>query len=184
MAHFAELWLPILLAAVAAFALSAVFHMALPWRRKEWGPLARSEGLRAALSPLPPGQYAFPAPTDPKQGMTKAWMEAWAMGPSGWVVIAPRGPIRMGRNMGLTFLTYLAVAFMVAYVADLGLGSSPGFLDVLRISSTTGFLTLGVATIFNSIWYARPWRVYLMDAGEALVIAFAMAGLLGWLWPR
>jgi hypothetical protein len=86
--------------------------------------------------------------------------------------------------MALSFLVFLAVAFMAAYTAAHALGPAPRYLAVFRIVGTVGTLAFGVAPIFSSIWYDRPWRAYLADAVDALLFGLAMAGVFGWLWPR
>ncbi len=45
-------------------------------------------------------------------------------------------------------------------------------------------MSFGLGTIFNSIWYHRPWRVYLSDVIDAVLFGLCMAGVFGWLWPR
>src|SRR5512141_2550143 len=104
MSVVAQLWLPILVSAALVFVLSAASHMVLPWRKGEWGRITDFAALQAALQALPPGQYAFPAAPDPREQMKPEWLERWAKGPSGWLTVAPRRPIRMGRNMALSFL--------------------------------------------------------------------------------
>jgi hypothetical protein len=184
MAFVAHLWLPILLSAAACFVLSAASHMALPWRKGEWRRVTDFQALQAALRGLAPGTYTFPAAPEPRQQMTPEWVERWSKGPSGWLTLAPPGPIRMGRNMALSFLVFLGVAFMAAYLGTHALGPAPRFGRVFRIVGTVAVLSFGVGPIFNSIWYNRPWRAYLSDVLDALVFALAMALLFGWLWPR
>jgi hypothetical protein len=184
MAFVASLWLPILLSAVLVFFLSAASHMALPWRRGEWKRITDFAALQAALRDLPPGIYAFPAAPEPRQQMTPEWLERWAKGPSGWLTIAPHRPIRMGRNMALSFLVFLGVAFMAAYTAFHALGPGAHYLRVFRIVGTVATLAFGVGKIYDSIWYDRPWRAYLSDAIDAVLFGLVMAGVFGWLWPR
>lgn len=184
MAFLSQLWLPILVSAVLVFVLSAASHMALPWRKNEWGFITDFGALQAAVRDLRPGQHAFPAAPDRKQQMSKEWMERWAKGPSGWLTIAPPGPISMGRNMALSFLVFLFVAVVAAYVTWHALGAGAGYRGVFRVVGTVGFMSFGVAPIFGSIWYSRPWRAYLSDVIDGLLFGLAMAGVFGWLWPR
>ncbi len=184
MSFVSQLWLPILVSAVLVFVLSVASHMVLPWRRNEWGRITDFDALQAALRGLEPGLYAFPAAPDPKQQMKKEWMERWAKGPSGWLTLAAPRPINMGRNMGLSFLVFFGVAVFAAYVASHALGPAPHYRAVFRIVGTVGFLSFGVGSIFNSIWYDRPWRAYASDVIDALLFGLAMAGVFGWLWPR
>jgi len=184
MSVVAHLWLAIVLSAALVFALSAASHMALPWRRKEWGRITEFGALQAALRDLPPGLYAFPAAPDSRQQMSKEWQERWAKGPSGWLTLAPPGPVSMGRNMALSLLAFLVVAFLVAYVAAHSLPAAPTFRAVFRIVGAVGFMSFGAGSVFNSIWYHRPWRAYLADLIDALLFGLAMGALFGWLWPR
>jgi hypothetical protein len=184
MTFLAHLWLPILLSAVLVFALSAASHMVLPWRRNEWGRITDFGALQAALRDVKPGLYAFPASPDPKQQMSKEWMERWAKGPSGWLTLAPAGPINMGRNMALSFVAFLVIASLDAYVAAHALGGVPRFRAIFRIVGTVGFMSFGAGSVFNSIWYNRPWRAYLADLIDAFLFALVMAAVFGWLWPR
>ena len=182
MSFLAHLWLPIVASAVLLFVLSAASHMALPWRRNEWGRITESEALQASLEGLRPGLYAFPAAPDPKQQMTKEWRDRWAKGPSGWLTIAPRAPVDMGRNMALSVVAYLLVACLAAYVAWHALGPAPHGRAVFRLVGTLGFMSFGVGTVFESIWYHRPWRAYASDALDALLSGLVMAAAFAWLW--
>ena len=184
MSFVAQLWLPMLISAVLVFALSAASHMVLPWRRNEWGRISESDALQAALRGREPGLYVFPAPADPKQQMSREWMERWAKGPSGWLTLAPPGPIDLKVNLGLSFLVFLGVAFVDAYVAWHALGPGAHYRAVFRIVGTVGVMAFGLGTIFNSIWYHRPWRAYASDVIDALLFGLSMGGVFGWLWPR
>jgi hypothetical protein len=184
MTFLTQLWLPILLSAVAVFVLSAASHMVLPWRRGEYKRITAFDPLQSALKKLGPGLYSFPSAPTPREQMSPEWLKRWAEGPSGWLTVAPRGPMSMGRSMAQSFLAFLAVSFMTAYVAAHSLGAAPHYLTVFRVVGTIGFLTYGVSPIFNSIWYSRPWRAYLSDVLDALLFCLTMAGVFGWLWPR
>ncbi len=184
MSFLVHLWLPIVVSAVVVFVLSAASHMALPWRRNEWGRITEFEALQASLRGLHPGLYAFPAAPDPKQQMTRAWMERWAKGPSGWLTVAPAEPIRMGRNMAMSLVAYLVVASLAAYVAWHALGAAAHGRAVFRLVGTLGFMSFGVGTVFESIWYHRPWRAYASDVVDAILSGLVMAAAFAWLWPR
>jgi len=184
MSFVAHLYIPILVSAVLVFALSAASHMLLPWRRNEWGRITDFAELQAAVRGLKPGLYAFPAAASPKEQMSKEWMERWAKGPSGWLTLAPPGPIRMGRNMALSLLVFVVVAFFDAYLSSHALGHAPRFRAVFRIVGTVGFMSFGVGSVFNSIWYNRPWRAYVADLIDAILFGLVMAIVFGLLWPR
>lgn len=180
----ALLWLPILVSAVAVFVLSAASHMLLPWRRDEFRGIPGHEAIQAVVKDLPPGQYLFPAGLDPRERGGKEWLARWAAGPSGWLTLVPREPIAMGRNMAQSMLAYLVVSFLTAYLATFALGAAPASFTVFRFVSTLGVLTYATGTSFTSIWYGRPWKAFAADVLDAVVLAFAMAAVFAWLWPR
>jgi hypothetical protein len=184
MSFLAQLWLPILLSAMAVFILSAASHMVLPWRKGEWRRITDFETLQAALRGLAPGSYSFPAAPEPREQMKPEWQERWARGPSGWITISPHRPIAMGKNMGLSFLVFVAVGVVAAYVSWHAVGRSAHYRAVFRIVGTVATMSLGLGSIFQSIWYDRPWRAYLSDVLDAVLFGLVMAGLFGWLWPR
>ncbi len=184
MAFLANLWLPIFLSAVAVFAISAASHMAGPWRRGEWGRLTDFQAIQDALRDVGPGSYMFPASPDPREQMNQEWMARWAKGPSGWLTVAPPGPIRMGRNMAQSIVADASVSFLIAYVgwAALGPGARPA--AAFRITTTVAFLAYAVGTVFHSIWYHRPWRAWVSDAVDALLGGAATGAIFASLWPR
>jgi hypothetical protein len=178
------LWQAILLSAVLVFVLSAASHMALPWRRGEWRRITDFDALQTALRGLAPGLYNFPAAPEPREQMKPEWQERWAKGPAGWITIAPHEPIRMGRNLALSFAAFLLVNALVAYACFHALGPGATAFRVVRVVSTVATLVYGVGKVFDSIWYDRPWRAYLSDVVDALLFGFATALVYGWLWPR
>jgi len=184
MAFLALLWLPIVVSAVLVFVVSAASHMLVPYRRREWAHAASEDALQAALKGAAPGLYAFPMPAEPRaRGQAEA-MQRWAVGPSGWLAVLPPGPLSMGRNLGLSFLVNLLVSFMAAYVAAHALGPAANGRAVFRLVGTLGTLAYGVGTIYEAIWYWRPWRTLAMNALDALAYGLAMAGAFALLWPR
>jgi hypothetical protein len=184
MTFLAQLWLPIVVSAVLVFVLSAMTHMLVPYRQREWSRPAGQDALQAALKGAAPGLYAFPVPAEPRERMKPEAMARWAAGPSGWLSLVPPGPIRMGRNLGLSLLVNLLVSFMAAYVAFHALGHAAHYRAVFRLVGTVGVLAYAVGPIYEAIWYWKPWRTLAMTAVDALVFGLAMAGVFGWLWPR
>lgn len=51
-----SLWLPILLSAVFVFILSGVFHMALPWHKKDFQKVPEEDKVRDALRSFASGK--------------------------------------------------------------------------------------------------------------------------------
>ena len=184
MTFLALLWLPILLSAVLVFILSAASHMAVPYRIKEWSAAPGQDVLQKTLAEARPGLYVFPSPDSSLERGKAEWMKKWAEGPSAFLTLVPRGPLSMGRNLGLSFLLNLFVSLLAAYVAHHALVGPHRYLAVFRLVGTIGFAAYSIGTVYESIWYWRPWKSIAMNVLDALIFGLAMGGVFGWLWPR
>lgn len=180
----AQLWLPILASAALVFVASAASHMLVPYRRREWRHLPEEGALQAAVRQAAPGLYAFPVPEDPAARGRPEALARWAEGPAGWLAVVPRGPISMGRNLGLSLLVNLAVSALAGHLALDALGPGAPYRAVFHAVAVAGFLAYAVGPAYEAIWFWRPWRSVAMSAAEALAYALLMGGVFGWLWPR
>jgi hypothetical protein len=184
MSFLALLWLPIVVSAVLVFVLSAISHMAVPFRRTEWAHLPVQGAIQEALRGTRPGLYAIPSPADLSQRGQPEHLKAVAEGPTAWLALVPPGPMNMGRSLGLSLLMNLFVSLVVAYLAAHVLGGVPHYRAVFRVVGTVGFLAYAVGPVYEGIWFWKPWRSFAMGTLEALAYGLAMAGTFGWLWPR
>ena len=85
MEFLTELWLPILLAAVAVFVASSIFHMLIPIHKSDYQKLDGEDGILEALraAGVKPGTYMFPA-CDSMKDMNSPEMKAkYEKGPVG-----------------------------------------------------------------------------------------------------
>lgn len=184
MVHLVDLWLPILLSAVAVFVASALAWMVMPHHKQDHVALPDMDrGLDSvrALN-LQPGQYYFPLCGEGKS-MTEAQKEAFARGPHGFLMILP-GPPNMGRCLGLSIALYLVVSLLAAYLATMALNPGAGGWDVFRVVATASFLAYGLGGIPHGIWYGRRLRTFLADFVDAVVYSALTGGIFVWLWPQ
>ena len=67
MVSLTQLWLPILLSAVAVFVASSVIHMVLPWHTSDYPRVPNEDALMDAVRPLaiPPGEYIIRIEVNP-----------------------------------------------------------------------------------------------------------------------
>jgi hypothetical protein len=177
------LWLPILLSAVAVFFLSFVMWMVLPHHRKDWGQLPDEKGAQAALGDIPAGQYMFPFCASPEQMKDPEWIKTREAGPSGLMIIMPRGPISMGKALAQSFVFNLLIAIVTAYVATIGLRSGSSFMDVFRLTATVAFIACAGALGWNAIWFHHSWSSTLKSVFDGLVYGIATGVLFAVLWP-
>lgn len=186
MVSLTSLWLPILLSAVLVWIASAVVWMFLPHRKKEYAKLPDEDQVMQALraQSVAPGQYAFPHSDGGARLKDADYQQKLAQGPSGLITVAPPGwGTSMTGAMVLSFLYYIAVGFVVAYLASRTLERGDAYLEVFRVVGTAAWLGYGFGGVSESIWFARPWSSTLKTLIEALAYGALTAGVFAWRWP-
>lgn len=184
MAFLAQLWLPIIVSGVIVFVASALVWTMFPHHKSEWRGAPNEGAIQAALKGAAPGLYAFPFTTNEQERRSKEFMAKWAQGPSGHITLAPPGPWNMGRQMVQAVVFNIIVSFFTAYIAGHVLSPGVAYLTVFRVVGAIGFMAYTFAAVPDSIWFARPWRSWLLQAADGLLYALLMAGTFGWLWPK
>ncbi|MFQ6022809.1 MAG: hypothetical protein ACE5NW_08815 [Acidiferrobacterales bacterium] len=185
MVTLGSLWLAILLAAVVVWIASALIWMVLPHHKSDYKGLPDEEAARKALTPqdLAPGQYNIPHCASMEEMKKPEVQKKFEEGPAGFITILPRGVPAMGKPMVLTFVYYLIVGVIIAYVASRTLAPGADYLAVFRVTSTIAWLAYGAAIIPDAVWFGRPWSAVGKHLIDALVYALLTAGVFGWLWP-
>ncbi len=178
-----DLWLPIIVTGVGVFLMSALNWTVLPTHQKEFAAFTDEDGVSDALraNAPAPGRYVSPnllggAGNTPEG---KAKMER---GPIAYVTVAPPGLPNMGAMMGQSFLSATVIAAFVAYVAANTLAPDADYLSVFRITGTVTFMAYALGSTSESIWFARPWKSWLLNAFDSLLYAGITGGIFGWLW--
>ena len=175
-----DLWLPILLSAVAVFIAGALAWMALPHHRKDWAMLP-SDDVLAGLRSIPPGQYMFPG-SGPAEHENPEAAERRRGGPHGALYVWP-GPPSMGAKMALNFLFNLTVGVFVAYLTSRALPSGATFMDVFQLAGTAGILAFSFGGIPHGIWFGRSFRSMALDFMDGVVEGLILGAIFGALWP-
>jgi hypothetical protein len=187
MVQLSQLWLPIVLSAIAVFIGSSIIWMFLPIHKNEYKKLGDKEPavLEAVRSwGLGGGMFMFPF-CDPKERNDPAAKEKLAKGPWG-VFLLRAAPWNMGQLLGLWFFNALIISFIVAYIAShAGLtGERSQYLKVFQVVGATAFLAYGGNAMTDCIWKGRPWSTLPGALFDALVYAGLTAGVFGWKWPH
>jgi hypothetical protein len=183
MVQLTQLWLPILLSAVAVV-IGSMLCMALPIHRHEYKRMGdKQAAVMGAIRSwgLPGGMYLMP-PYDPKTRDSEAAKELDTKGPWG-VLMLRDGPWNMGAMMGLWFLNAVIISVFVAYVASHALPAGAAYLRVFQIVGAVGFLAYGGSALADVIWKGRPWNTMPGAVFDAVVYGCLMAGVFGWRWP-
>lgn len=176
----AELWLPILLSAVALFIASFVSWMVLQLHRNDWRKIEREDEFLEAIrgAGLPTGSYMFPYCGTSAEMRSEEFQRKYDAGPRGVMTVLP--PTNMGVNLGLTFVYLLAVSFCLAYLATLALPRGATFMPVFRFVSTAGLLAFLAAIVPHAIWFRVRIVGHLI---ESIAYAAITGAIFAAMWP-
>ncbi len=182
MEFLTELWLPILLTAVALQIASTICWVVLPHHHGDFRKSANEDELMDSVRKLnlTPGRYIFPymVHADHKD---PAVLERYMKGPVG--VLDVWGKANMGRNLALTFVYFLLIALMLAYVSWSALGALPTearFLKAFQVVGAMAVMVFASSGQLNAIWFPRRTSMDFLDG-----VAFGLiAGLVfAFFWP-
>ena len=186
MVGLGDLWLPILVASVLVFIVSAIIHMVLKYHNKDYTRLPNEEAVRAAIrggNPAP-AQYVIPYCPDMKDMEKPEIKQKYLEGPVAVINLLRPGVPNMGKYLSQWFAYLLVVSLFIGYVASHSLPLEATYLQVFRIVGAIGFLVYGLGQLPASIWMGKPWRITVKDMIDGLVYGLVTAGTFGWLWPR
>ena len=183
MVTLGSLWLAILLAAVVVWIASAVIWTALPHHRKDFARLASEEEARSLLRGTPPGMYSLPHAESDAALKDPHYVAKMNEGPVGFLTVMPSGPPAMGGRMVRSFLFFLLVAFVFAYLASNYVPAGVSYIQVFRFAAVTSWMAFGFAYVQESVWFGRPWSNSARHLVDAFVYGLLIGGVFGWLWP-
>lgn len=186
MVPITELWLPILLSAVAVFVLSSLIHMVIGYHKNDFRAVPNEDRVADALRPfgLPPGDYCLPKPQSMAQMKDPAFVEKTTKGPVALITVLPNGNPGMGAQLGQWFLFGALVSVVAAYIAGRALSAGAETGEVVRFAGTTAFVCYSMAYIPASIWYKKNWGTTFRNMLDGLVYGLATGGVFAWLWPQ
>jgi len=185
MVSLTELWLPILLSAVAVFIASSILHMVLTYHRSDYSPLPGEANIQEAMRKegVGPGHYFLPHCPDMKEMGKPEVQEKFVKGPVALVTVMPSGPPSMGKPLVSWFVFCLVIGVFVAYLTGRTVGPGVEYLMVFRVAGTVAFLGYAAAQATDSIWSGLPWRIAIKHMFDGLIYALLTGGVFGWLWP-
>lgn len=186
MEFLVTLWLPILVSAVAVFLVSSIIHMALPIHKGDCKALPNEakilESMRA--SGVAPGSYMFPCPSSMKEMCSPEMMGKYKLGPVGHLTVMPSAAPAMGKCLTQWFIFSILISVFAAYLGTHGLGASPSFAAVMRVTGTAALLGYAVSHVQDSIWKGMSWSITLKFCFDGLLYSLATGAIFAWLWPR
>lgn len=181
-----SLWLPILLSAVIVFVASSIIHMVLRYHQSDFAKVKSEDEVMSALRgfDIPPGNYAIPWPSSPKEMKSPEFKEKMAKGPVAYMTVLKSGSPSMGANLLQWFIYCIFVGLIAGYIGSRAVGPGAEYLSVFRFVGCTAFVGYSLALWQNSIWYKRSWSSTIKSTIDGFIYALLTAGTFGWLWPK
>jgi hypothetical protein len=175
-----DLWLPIILSGLATHILSTIAWTVMPHHKPEWNQLPVEDEFQdwIAAKDVPANQYLFPFANSPdemksdtvkqKQAKCKGMLILW------------KHPPNMAAAIGKTIAFFMLAAFVIGYLASLGIAAGASFSRVIQFVTTAGLLAHCAGKFPHVFWFPRRVMMELIDG-----VAYALAtGLIfALLWP-
>ena len=186
MHSLSQLWLPILLSAVAVFLASSVIHMASPWHKSDYPKMPNEDAVMDALRPLaiPPGDYFFPRPDSMAHMKSPEFAERVKRGPRVLMTVMRSEMSSMGPMLAQWFVYSLVVSALAGHIASLSMhGRISGGHVVFHTATLVAFAAYSLALAQHSIWYSRSWSITLKSMIDGAIYAAITGAIFQWLWP-
>jgi len=179
-----DLWLPIVVAGMGGFFASFLAWAILPHHKPDWRRPPEEDALLAQIraAGTSPGQYLFPFSVqhELKDPDVRA---RWRRGPHGTLVVWP-GPPNMGRNLALTVASFLACAFLMAYVLAATIPAGASFGKVFQVAATIGVMAHVFGAIPGGVWFGKPLRAMATDLADGVLYGLVQGLAFAVLWPE
>ncbi len=180
----AALWLPIIISAVAIFFVSFLIWMVLQFHKDDIKTLPDEEKFNEFINAqnIPAGVYFYPGCNDTAEMKTPEFCARYDKGPWGNINIQATKP-NFGKNLTLTFIFYLVVSLLVAYITKEARQAGAEFLPVFQVSATAAILAYCAGSIPGSIFFGKPTRFIITEFVDALTYALITGLTFALLWP-
>jgi hypothetical protein len=176
-----DLWAPILVSSVFVWIFSAMVWMIFPWHKTDFSKTDNEDAVRSSLKGLAPGFYNIPHVLDQKALKDPEVQKKFEDGPLAYITIVPSGLPAMGGKLILSFVNYLLVGIVCAYMVTRTSVPDASYLHTFRIAGTVAFVSYGFAYIQDSNWFGRPWSITAKSMLDAFLYALLTGGVFGWL---
>ena len=179
------LWLPILLSAVAVWIVAAIVWMALPHHKNDFIALPDEDAFMDEIrkSGIQPGNYVFPDFRKPEAMKSEKVSKALEQGPVGHLSLW-QPPLGMGGKMVATFIVYLVVSTLIAYLTRVALPGPAEFAKVFQIAVTAGILAYSFSFIPNALWFGAYKRTIIASFIDGIVYGLLTGAIFAWRWPH
>lgn len=182
MEFLTDLWLPIVLSAVAVFIVSSLVHMVLQIHKGDFKKLPGEDKILEAMRSVPPGAYMFPMADSMKEMCSPAMIEKMKTSPVGSIVMRPSGAPSLGKALFQWFVFSLGISLLVGYICSLCIPKSADFATVMRVASAAATLGYGFSHLQDSIWKGVSWNISVKFLFDGLLYGLATGAVFAWRW--
>jgi hypothetical protein len=178
------LWLPILLSATAVWIISSIVGMALPHHKKDFIDLSDEDGFMDYMrrSGIQPGNYVFPDFREREAMNSEKVQKALKEGPVGHLSVW-QTPVTMAGKLVATFIVYLVVSTLIAYLTRVALPGAAPFAKVFQVAATAGILAYCFAFIPTAVWFGSYKRTIVASFIDGIVYGLIIGAIFAWRWP-
>jgi hypothetical protein len=179
------LWLPIVLSAAAVWFVSIIASMALPHHKQDWINLPDEDGFMDDLRKrgIKPGNYLFPD-FRTREALKSAKVEkALKEGPVGHLSVW-KSPLTMGDKMVGTFIVYVVVSTLIAYLTRIALPGAASFAKVFQVAATAGVLAYCFSFLPSAIWWGSYKRTIVANVIDGIIYGAITGAIFAWRWPH
>lgn len=186
MEMLAQLWLPILIAAVAVWFWNFLSWSILPIHRNDFAGLPNEDAVMSSLRGMniAPGAYIFPRAKTTSECKTPEFQARWKSGPAGILNIWPASSA-MGGKMIASFVVYLIVSVLIAYIGHHAFAATGvPFVKVFQILGTAGVLAYTFAALPTLIWFNGSSSAKTAMLIDGLVTGLGTGAIFAAFWPK
>lgn len=187
MEFLATLWLPILVSAAAVWFVATLCGMPFLHHKNDWIglPPGDEDALLEFLQGrgVAPGNYLFPDFRTREQMDSAKVQKALNEGPVGHLSVW-QPPLSMGGALAGTFVVYLVVSVLIAYLASVAVPRAASFAKVFQVAGTAGVLAYSFAFVPNALWFGAYRRSIVLGVVDGVLLGLLTGAVFGWFWPR
>jgi hypothetical protein len=179
------LWLPILLSAAAVWIFSTIASVALPHHKNDFIGLPDEDGFGDFLrkSGIKPGNYLFPDFRGREAMKSEKIARVLEEGPVGHLSVWPT-PLTMGGKLAATFIVYLVVSTLIAYLTRVAIPGAAPFAKVFQLAATAGILAYCFASLPNAIWWGSYKRTIVATIVDGILFGVITGAIFAWRWEH
>ena len=90
----------------------------------------------------------------------------------------------MGGKMVATFIVYLVVSTLIAYLTRVALPGTAPFARVFQVAATAGILAYCFSFLPSAIWWGSYKRTIVANVIDGIIYGAITGAIFAWRWPH